>query len=211
MLNFDCGIYTITSPSGKQYVGSSRSIKTRWRTHKRDLEMGRHHCAALQRACNKYGLTALVFAKVAAVPADDLTWREQEQMDARRAVLGGLYNSYPQAGGTAGRVLSPETMERTKISLKRALANPTVKAAMSAAKLGKPRTDEARAKQSATTRGRKTPANRSGFSGVWVLPGGRWRARARSPEGKCVHVGVYDTPEEANAANLHYLTTGVKL
>lgn len=38
----NCGVYTITSPSGKQYVGSAIVFYKRWSAHRRALEMGRH-------------------------------------------------------------------------------------------------------------------------------------------------------------------------
>ena len=55
------GIYTITSPSGNQYVGSASSFGSRWGRHLSDLRKGIHHSAQLQRAFNKYGETDQVF------------------------------------------------------------------------------------------------------------------------------------------------------
>ena len=85
MLNTNCGIYAITGPSGKQYIGSAQDIKARWRQHKHELRKGAHHCIALQRAFAKYGESALRFDIIALVPRDDLITREQEQIDERRA------------------------------------------------------------------------------------------------------------------------------
>ena len=65
MLNFDCGIYAITSPSGKQYIGSARSFRERWQKHLKDLRNGKHHSPGLQHAFNKYGESALRFDKIA--------------------------------------------------------------------------------------------------------------------------------------------------
>lgn len=59
-----CGVYKITSPSGKFYIGSSVNIRSRWSGHKADLRNGKHHCSALQRAANKYGIDALIFEVV---------------------------------------------------------------------------------------------------------------------------------------------------
>lgn len=50
----DCGVYSITSPSGKKYIGSSNNIPRRWNSHKRDLIKGSHHSPFLQNAWNKY-------------------------------------------------------------------------------------------------------------------------------------------------------------
>lgn len=49
-------VYTITNlENGKFYVGSSVNVRTRFRTHRRELRKGIHHCEPLQRAWNKYG------------------------------------------------------------------------------------------------------------------------------------------------------------
>lgn len=81
-MNFDCGIYSIISPSGKQYIGQAQSFKARWTGHRIALRKGTHHCRPLQRAWGKYGEDAFIFAKIAIVPLDQLTFREQEQIDA---------------------------------------------------------------------------------------------------------------------------------
>jgi len=47
--------------NGKFYVGSSIVVKTRLRTHRRDLRNGGHHCSYLQRAWNKYGEESFKF------------------------------------------------------------------------------------------------------------------------------------------------------
>lgn len=81
-MDFDCGIYCITSPSGKRYIGQATSIKTRWREHRRSLRAGIHKNRHLQNAWNKYGESGLTFSKIAIVPREDLTSREQEQINS---------------------------------------------------------------------------------------------------------------------------------
>jgi group I intron endonuclease len=115
-MNFDCGIYTITSPSGKQYIGQAMSFKRRWRTHLRLLRRGCHTCKGLQNAYKKYGEDALVFSKIAFVPVDQLDAREQEQIDARprkRLYNIALFATAPMRG----RKVSAET--RSKMSASR--------------------------------------------------------------------------------------------
>lgn len=59
---FKIGIYTITSLSGKKYVGmTSDNFKNRWRQHKKLLRRNKHTCFGLQNAFNKYGLDNLNF------------------------------------------------------------------------------------------------------------------------------------------------------
>lgn len=57
------GVYTITSPSGKKYVGmtAAQSFKDRWKQHKKLLRGNHHICAGLQNAFNKYGFEGLSF------------------------------------------------------------------------------------------------------------------------------------------------------
>jgi group I intron endonuclease len=85
------GIYAITSPSGKQYIGQAQCLRTRWWEHRKYLRLGTHHCTGLQNAYNKYGETALVFSVIAAVPLEQLNDREQQEIDARSR--DRLYNT----------------------------------------------------------------------------------------------------------------------
>jgi len=57
------GIYTITSPSGKKYIGmtAAQSFKARWAQHRKLLKGNRHPCHGLQNAFNKYGFDNLEF------------------------------------------------------------------------------------------------------------------------------------------------------
>lgn len=57
------GVYTITSPSGKKYVGmtAAQSFEERWTQHRKMLRNGRHVCTGLQNAFNKYGAENLFF------------------------------------------------------------------------------------------------------------------------------------------------------
>lgn len=51
-----CGIYKIENLIGnKIYVGQSRNIKDRFKNHKGELRLGKHHNSYLQFAWNKYG------------------------------------------------------------------------------------------------------------------------------------------------------------
>lgn len=51
-----CGIYCIKNKvNDKRYVGLSRNIETRWKSHKNRLNSGNHINTHLQAAWNKYG------------------------------------------------------------------------------------------------------------------------------------------------------------
>ena len=50
--------------NGKFYVGSTTQRYVRWRTHKKKLRAGTHHCKHLQAAWNKYGEATFEFSVV---------------------------------------------------------------------------------------------------------------------------------------------------
>lgn len=60
----DCGVYRIVSPSGRFYIGSSKTMGKRWGGHRASLRRGDHHCSALQHAANKYGVNNLRFERL---------------------------------------------------------------------------------------------------------------------------------------------------
>ena len=76
------GIYKIVhKESGKFYLGSSKNIKGRMRTHVKQLEGNRHHCQHLQAAWNKYGCKSFKPEIVEEIHTDDLLAVEQEYLD----------------------------------------------------------------------------------------------------------------------------------
>lgn len=152
------GIYTITSPSGRQYVGSAVNFANRWRTHLYNLRRGKHHSPALQNAYNKYGESALAFAKFIICAPADLLFYEQRTIDAFSA--GRLYNVSPVAGSQLGFKHSDET-KAAYSATRRGVPKPrtaehTQKIAN--ARRGKKLSDEARANQSAAQKGRAKTA-----------------------------------------------------
>lgn len=62
-------IYKIVNlVNGKFYVGSTINTRERFRTHRKRLRSGRHHCKHLQAAWDKYGEDVFVFHIVETVP-----------------------------------------------------------------------------------------------------------------------------------------------
>ena len=88
-----CGVYKITSPSGKFYIGSSVCIRSRFSGHKRDLIAGRHHGPALQKAANKHGVDSLKFDVLLICDRENVRMYEQRAID----ILKPEYNSSPSA------------------------------------------------------------------------------------------------------------------
>jgi group I intron endonuclease len=109
-MNTDTGIYSITSPSGKQYIGSARSFEARWATHRHHLRAGTHHSPALQRAWDKYGEKNMIFAKIALCPVTDLLIVEQSRIISAKPA----YNVCAIAGSQLGMKHSADA--RKKIS-----------------------------------------------------------------------------------------------
>lgn len=109
------GIYKITNLlNGKCYVGSARSLDSRWRRHSHDLAHGKHHSRKLQRAFDKYGASAFEFSVLEHVSdLAQLIIREQHWIDALNAFKTG-YNALPAAGSALGQVRSEETRAKLR-------------------------------------------------------------------------------------------------
>lgn len=71
------GIYGIKNLlNGKMYVGQSKDIKHRWRSHRMELRNNRHINNHLQRAYNKYGEEYFVFGIIEECAIEDMNDRE---------------------------------------------------------------------------------------------------------------------------------------
>ena len=72
-------IYRIRNvTNGKFYVGSTVNTQERFRTHRKKLRTGKHHCAHLQAAWNKYGEDCFKFEVLEVVIGQDLQAVEDE-------------------------------------------------------------------------------------------------------------------------------------
>lgn len=132
-----CGIYTITGPNGRVYVGQTKDLWSRWNDHVKALHFGEHTNTHLQRAWNTYGPEAFSFELI-----EEVYWC-QETLDAREAFwgekLGALTEGYntqefnaPLGGGrnlfskpkyathpNTGRDLLRHLLEQERQSVKR--------------------------------------------------------------------------------------------
>jgi len=98
------GIYQIVnSENGKRYVGSTVCFRTRFNTHRLQLNKGAHHSSYLQRAWDKYGPDAFKFQIVMICAPEDNIFFEQRAMDAFESTNDLLgYNVAPAAGSQLG-------------------------------------------------------------------------------------------------------------
>lgn len=71
-----CGIYSISTPNGNSYVGSSYHVLQRWAEHRCHLRGGYHHSARLQAAYHKHG-DRLKFTLIEECPLEKINEREQ--------------------------------------------------------------------------------------------------------------------------------------
>ena len=81
-----CGIYSITTPNGSKYVGSSHNIKLRWSEHKSRLRHQKQHSVRLQNAWNKHNGN-LAFEIILVCNSEDLEREEQDAINRLNAEL----------------------------------------------------------------------------------------------------------------------------
>jgi len=87
-------IYMLTSPSGKRYVGQTKtSLKKRWGSHYSAAERGGVGCRALCSAIRKYGRDSFQLRVLESNVADeDLTWTEDFHIIAQNTLAPNGYN-----------------------------------------------------------------------------------------------------------------------
>lgn len=164
------GVYVITAPNGKRYVGSAVDFPARWSVHRHHLRAGTHHNRHLQSVSNKYGVDSLEFKRILICVREQVVMYEQIAIDALKPEM----NAVPTAGNSYGYRHTDET--KAKFHLRRKcsfdsparLANyaarrgvplsPEHAAKVQAAKIGKPKSKQARANMSASKTGVKQSA-----------------------------------------------------
>ena len=143
----NCGIYTITSFLGDQYVGSSANIARRWIRHQKGLQNGDHGNRILQRAWNKYGADSFEFEKLLICSPENLLFFEQQAMD----VLKPKYNITLTAGSQLGVKRSVETKSKMSLAQKNRLPpSLETRAKIGAASVGRIQSAASLAQRSAT-------------------------------------------------------------
>jgi group I intron endonuclease len=144
------GIYKITSPSGKFYIGSAVDIGRRWRKHRNELTSGVHHCKPLANATRKYGITSLRFEVLTECQRAELIAYEQAYID----LLKPSYNVAPTAGSLLGFVRTNEMRLRHSVAMRSKWQEPGHRAKVSLANTGKVPSAATRAKMSDAARQR---------------------------------------------------------
>lgn len=85
-----CGIYKITNTiTGDFYIGSSKDVKRRWRSHKWPSRWKRYKNNQLYKDMQKYGVDKFDFQVIAEVEVEQLKEKEQQFIET----LKPTYNS----------------------------------------------------------------------------------------------------------------------
>ncbi len=135
MANYPSGVYAITTPSGRRYIGSAVNFGSRWSVHKHHFKRRTHPNPILQSAWDKYG-RSLNFSPIIFCSRTDVVCYDQLAIDA----LDPEMNVLRVAGSSIGYKHTEET--KSKFHLRRKT----------------PMTAELLAKRSATMKGRKISA-----------------------------------------------------
>lgn len=190
------GIYTITSPSGRVYIGQSWDMQRRWYCHKQDR---RANGLAIRRSFAKHGVNNHAFEVIHRLSADatqdDLNhW---ERFYIKRAKRDGIRLLNMTDGGSNGRptdevrakLRQPKSNEhRARIS--RAVARQWAEGLKS----GQSPSSETRTKISTTMTGRTYPAERVAKARDWERTP-EYRAKiAKSLQGRSATVKL--TPQQ---------------
>ena len=105
-----CGIYKITSPSGRTYIGESKNINHRWKDYKR------LRCKTQIKIYNsfvKYGVENHIFEIVEECEFHELKCRERYWQDFYDVLNGGLNLKLSECDELKSE-LSKETIEKIK-------------------------------------------------------------------------------------------------
>lgn len=101
------------------YIGSTVNPAQRWKTHRRDLNAGRHFNSRLQRSWVKYGRAAFRFEIVADnVPIDELHIVEDAIIAKAKSDGFTTYNMTPSAANCAGIKRSAEVCRAISARMK---------------------------------------------------------------------------------------------
>lgn len=143
------GIYKITSPSGRVYIGQSFNIESRWREHKTYT----YNIGALQKSFLKYGYLNHIFDVIHELPVDiDQVYMdcyEQLYMDAYESLGIVLLNM--REAGSRGK-LSEETKNKLSLSRIGKTHSAETRFNMSLAGIGRKKSAEHRKKIGETNR-----------------------------------------------------------
>lgn len=146
------GIYKITSPSGKVYVGQSWDIKKRWSDHRGAFKSSGFR---LENSIKKYGHNSHTFEIIHELPAD----LDQSILDTYEILYISQYKNCGvgmlnlMSGGSNGKHCEESKIKMSKVQKGRKHTEES-KRKMSEGRTGLKASDETRAKMSESKKGR---------------------------------------------------------
>jgi group I intron endonuclease len=114
-MNKYCGIYKITSPTNKIYIGQSIDIERRWKPYKY-VGVGAKKQVLLYRSLLKHGSENHIFEIIEECEVEELNSREGYWQDFYDSVNNGLNCRRVQIGDKSGYD-SPETKDKRRQAL----------------------------------------------------------------------------------------------
>lgn len=117
------GIYEIIGPNGRLYIGSTKDLRIRLKSHKLALIRGDHTSIEMQNDWNEYGEEAFTFKPVVLVADADRRLYLEQCILTKLFEAHNLYNT----SSTVGYYKSTGARKRTKPRLiirKRTRTNP---------------------------------------------------------------------------------------
>ena len=113
------GVYSITClANGRVYIGSSGRVRSRWKTHKSHLRLGRHTVPRLQADWNQFGSDAFVFELVSTVADNDERFTQEQVHLTAALATGRCYNLSPNSRNNGGHRFTAAQSERVSTALK---------------------------------------------------------------------------------------------
>ena len=113
-MNNNCGIYKITSPTGRVYIGQSKDIARRWKAYSILSNCGRQK--VLYRSFIKHGVENHQFDIIEYCLEEDLNCSERFWQDEFSVINGGL-NCVLQKCGTIKQVDSEEVKIKKSLNM----------------------------------------------------------------------------------------------
>lgn len=151
----------INTTNGKFYVGSTNNQYERFRSHRKMLRSGKHHCKHLQAAWNKYGEEAFTFtvvkkvANVGELQATENVWLEKH-VGKDYCYNKSKYSDAPMRGvyGADHHSFGVPVSAEQKADISRTLKEFYALAPENHPRYGKPHSEESKAKMSVSRMGK---------------------------------------------------------
>jgi group I intron endonuclease len=141
------GIYKITSPSGKIYIGQSVHIQNRFTAYRRLANCSEQ--PKLLRSFLKYGVGNHIFEVIEECQLEDLNTRERHWQEFYHTVQNGLNCMLTRDGDRSGKH-SKETIEKIRIARKHQTCSEETKERIRQVRLGTKQSEETKQKRKNT-------------------------------------------------------------